>query len=381
MSNNIDLNKIRDQIDSIDDQLIELFEKRMNLASDVAKYKMENNMQILNSKREREIINRISKNIAPQYSVYSKILYKTLFDLSRSYQSKLMHTPSDTSEKIKKALDSTKKVLPSSAVVACQGTEGSNSQRACEKVFYNPSIMYFDNFKGVFEAVNSGMCKYGILPLENSVHGSVSAVIDLMREYDFNIVKSTKIQITHTLLAKPGTKEIKEIFSHEQALGQCDKFLSSLKNVKITPCANTAIAAKMVAESERDDVAAIASPLCSELYGLKIVNDSINNNDNNYTRFICISKGTEIYPGADTMSFLINLSHKPGALYNMISKLAAEGINLTKIESRPISGKDFEFMFYVEISVSVYSEDLPSVIADFEHNSDSFKFLGCYSEN
>ena len=240
--------------------------------------------------------------------------------------------------------------------------------------------MYFGNFKGVFDAVKSGMCRYGILPLENSVHGSVSGVLDLMQKYEFSIVKSAKIQINHVLLAKPGYTEIKEIFSHEQALGQCEQYLSTLKGVKITPCKNTAVAAKMVSESERTDVAAIASPLCAELYGLKIINDNIKNNDNNYTRFICISKDTEIYPGADKMSFMITLSHRPGALYSMISRLAAEGVNLTKIESRPIPGRDFEVMCYIEMSVSVYSENLDSIVSEFEHSSEGFKFLGCYSE-
>lgn len=381
MSEKLDLSEIRNKIDAIDDEIIKLFEERMQTVHKVAEYKLKNNMQILNSKREREIINRLCKEVSPELSVYSKILYNTIFDLSRSYQSKLIFKDGSASEKIKKALETTENTLPSSAVVACQGTEGSYSQRACEKVFYNPSIMYFESFKGVFEAVKSGMCRYGILPLENSVHGSVSEVIDLMKEYDFSIVKSTKIQINHALLAKHDSTEIKEVYSHEQALGQCDKFLSTLKDVKIIPCKNTAIAAKTVAELESSDAAAIASPLCAELYGLKIINDDIKNNDNNYTRFICISKNTEIYPGADKMSFMITLSHKPGTLYNMISKLAAEGINLTKIESRPIPGKDFEFMFYIEMAISVYSENLSSFVSEFEQNSDSFKFLGCYTEN
>lgn len=381
MSEKLDLNEIRNKIDAIDDELIKLFEERMQTVNKVAEYKIQNNMQILNSKREREIVNRLSEKVSPELSVYSKILYNTIFDLSRSYQSKQIYKDSVTSEKIKNALESTDKMLPSSAVVACQGTEGSYSQRACEKIFYNPSISYFENFKDVFEAVKSGKCRYGVLPLENSVHGSVSKVIDLMREYEFSIVKSTKIQINHVLLAKPDATEIKEIYSHEQALGQCDKFLSSLKDVKIIPCKNTAIAAKTVSELDRSDAAAIASPLCAELYGLKIVSDDIKNNDNNYTRFICISKDTEIYPGADKMSFMITLSHKPGTLYSMISKFAAEGINLTKIESRPIPGRDFEFMFYIEMSISVYSENLASFVSDFERNSDSFKFLGCYTEN
>ena len=375
------LENIRKKIDNIDDSIIKLFEERMNTVKDVAEFKAENNMKVLNSKREREIINRLSQMVDPELSVYSKVLYNTLFDLSRSYQSKKLFSEGKTSQKIKEALSSTSEMFPSSSVVACQGTEGAYSQSACEKLFKNPSIMYFDTFKGIFDAVKSGMCAYGILPIENSIHGSVSEAIDLMKQYDLSIVKATKIHINHVLLKKPGTKEIKEIVSHEQALGQCDNYLSSLKGVKITTCKNTAFAAKLVSESERDDIACISSPLCADLYGLTVENDNIINNQNNYTRFVCISKKPEIYPGADKMSCIITLSHKPGALYNLISKFASVGINLTKIESRPIPGMDFEFMFYLEMSVSVYSDEILSLVSELEYFSDTFKFLGCYLEN
>lgn len=377
----LDLNEIRNKIDETDDMLAKLFVERMELSEKVAAYKKENNVGIMNSKREREIVNRLTEKTDTEISAYLKILYNTIFDLSRSHQAKILYERGKKASEIIDALKNTEKVMPTSATVACQGTEGAYSQSACEKLFYNPTIMYFNNFRGVFESVKSGMCRYGILPLENSVHGSVTEVIDLMGEYDFSIVKATKIQINHVLLAKPGSKEIKEIYSHSQALGQCDKFLASQKGVKITECENTALAAKLVAESGRDDVAAISSSLCADLYGLEIIKSDIKNNDNNYTRFICISKKPEIYPGADKMSFIINISHKPGSLYSLISKFAAVGINLTKIESRPIAGADFEFMFYFEASVSVYSDELLYLISEFENSANTFKFLGSYTEN
>ncbi len=371
---------LRKEIDAIDNQLIELFEKRMKTAKSIADVKIKEGLSVTNKERERAIINNLTEKVSPDLSVYTKILYNTLFDISKSYQNKFINQSSDIAEKISYALENTPKMLPQSATIACQGTEGAYSQQACEKLFYNPSIMYFNNFRGVFDAVNLGMCKYGILPVENSVYGSVTQVIDLMSEYDFYIVKSAKIQVNHALLKKKGTKEIKEIFSHNQAIGQCDKYLKSLKNVKITICDNTAEAAKLVADSDRDDIAAIASPVCAELYNLEIDNAKINNSENNYTRFILISKNMEIYPGADKISFIISASHKPGSLYNLISKFAAVGINLTKIESRPIPGKDFEFMFYFEMSVSVYSEDLVSLLTEFENAPEQFNYLGSYTE-
>ncbi len=375
----MDLKEIRNEIDEIDAELVKLFEKRMSTVKRVAEYKIENNMPIFNSKREREIIASLTGKVEPELSTYTKILYNTLFDVSRSYQAKSIYKTSPVSEKIKKALAETPKMFPQRATVACQGTEGAYSQQACDKLFYNPSIVYFDNFSGVFEAVLNGMCSYGILPLENSVQGTVTQVMDLMSKYDFSIVKSVKLQVAHALLAKDENAKITEVFSHSQALSQCDEYLNKM-GVKVTVYDNTAMAAKMVSESEREDIAAISSPRCAELYGLRVVKDNIANSDNNHTRFICISKATEIYPGADRISFRISLSHKPGALYSLISKFAAVGINLTKIESRPIPGKDFEFMFYFDMSVSVYSEELMSILSEISLDNESFKLLGAYSE-
>ena len=375
----MDLKEIRNEIDAIDGELVKLFEKRMETVRRVAEYKMENNLPIFNSGRERDIVNSVTSKVNPELATYTKILYGTLFDVSRSYQAKAIFQTSPVVEKIKKALEETPKMFPQTATVACQGTEGAYSQQACEKLFYNPSIIYFEGFRGVFEAVEKGLCDYGILPVENSVHGTVTQVVDLMGRYDVSIVKSAKIHVSHALLAKNKDAKITEVLSHPQALGQCDEFLEKA-GIKATVCENTAVAAKLIAESDRDDIGAISSPGCAGLYGLQVINDKVSNSDNNHTRFICISKKTEIYPGADRISFSISLSHQPGALYSLISKFAAVGINLTKIESRPIPGRDFEFMFYFDMAVSVYSEELMSIISEISLENPSFKLLGAYSE-
>ncbi|MBO5059610.1 MAG: chorismate mutase [Clostridia bacterium] len=376
----MDLDKARQTIDRVDDQIIELFEERMKAAYEVAKYKKENNLPIYNGKREREIVNRLIGKASPELALYVKVLYNTLFSVSREYQTKLINSSGKIVEQIKTALESTDNLFPTSAVVACQGTEGAYSQKACEKLFFNPSVMYFESFKGVFDAVSSGMCRYGILPLENSVHGTVTEVYDLTSSYDFSIVKAVRIQINHVLAARSKDAKIKEIFSHRQAIGQCDKYLKSLKDVTVTPFENTAMAAEMVSKSERDDIAAICSKECAQLYGLHIIDDNIIDSDNNYTRFICISKTPEIYPGADKISFVITLPHTAGSLYSVMSKFAAAGINLTKIESRPIAGRDFEFEFYFEIEASVYSEELYALLSELENSDEKFKFFGCYRE-
>lgn len=376
------LEEIRKDIDKVDSQIADLFKERMALSLDIAKAKQEGNLPVVNASREKEILHRISNEVGEPLDGYARILFNTLFDLSRSYQNNYLSRVSDIGERIEKALEETPKLFPKKAVVACQGVEGSYSQAACEKLFEVPSTMYFNSFEGVFNAVEKGLCQYGILPIENSSYGSVGTVYDLMRNYNFHIVKSIRLRINHSLLAKPGTKlkDVKEIFSHEQAIGQCGEFLKTLKDVKITICENTARAAKMVAESGRDDVAAICSRDCMELYGLESLNNNIQVSDNNYTRFICISKNLEIYPGANKISLMLTLPHRPSSLYHMIAKFAALGVNLTKLESRPVPGSDFEFMFYFDMEASVYSPELVNLLGQLENQPELFVFLGSYSE-
>jgi chorismate mutase/prephenate dehydratase len=245
-----------------------------------------------------------------------------------------------------------------------------------------PDIIYFRSFENVFQAVEQGLCDFGLLPIENSSYGSVNSVYDLMRHHNFHIVRSIRLHIDHNLLAKPGTalEDIREIISHEQAIGQCSVFLGNHPEIKVTVCENTASAAKLVAESERRDIAAISSRNCAQLYGLDILSDKLQNSENNYTRFICIAKDLAIYPGADRISLMFSVPHNPGALYRMIAQFAALGLNLTKLESRPIAGRDFEFLFYFDMEASVWSEDVLRLLGECSAAEELFVFLGSYSE-
>lgn len=371
---------LRANMDLIDNEIAKLFVQRMEVALEIAKHKKEKNLPVLNTEREREIVNRITSQTGDDLQGYAKILYSMLFDLSRSYQQRHLTGRSQIVDDIEKALKNTSQLFPTKAVVACQGVEGAYSQIACEKLFSLPSIIYFNGFEGVFQSVEKGLCQYGILPIENSSYGSVTEVYDLMKHHRFYIVRSVKLRVNHTLLAKPGTRlsDLTEIFSHEQAIGQCSEFLKTL-NVKVTLCENTAIAAKMVAESPRQDIAAVSSPGCAELYGLGVVNESIQNGDSNYTRFICISKNLEVYPGANKVSLMISIPHKPGALYRVIAKFSALGLNLTKLESRPIPGRDFEFMFYLDLD-SAYSPELIQLLGEMSSSPEQVTFLGHYGE-
>ena len=376
------LDQMRNDIDAIDSQIAELFRKRMETSLDIARYKKENNIPVLNSSREKEVLHKVSEQVGEPFDGYARFLFNTIFEASRSCQNNYWAKESDLALEIREALENTPKLFPNKAVVACQGVPGAYSQAACEKLFEVPSIMYFNSFEGVFNAVEKGLCRYGILPIENSSYGSVGAVYDLMQNYNFHIVKSLRLRVSHNLMAKAGTKlsDVIEIFSHEQAIGQCGEFLKSLKDVKVTVCENTALAAKMVAESDRNDVAAISSKECLDLYGLELLKNQIQVSDNNYTRFICISKKLEIYPGSNRISLILSLPHVPRSLYHTIAKFSALGINLTKLESRPIPGSDFEFMFYFDLEASVYSQELINLLCELDNQPETFVFLGSYIE-
>lgn len=376
----MELDKMRTEINDIDDKILQLFINRMDIASDIAKEKQENNIPIVNVGREREILNRIAEQTPEQYEIYSRVLFSTMFELSKSRQNGLL-ADSPLKDLIKSALEQSGE-FPKRAMIACQGVEGAYSQLATDKLFSLANILYFRHFEGVFSAVEKGLCKYGVLPIENSSYGSVNEVYDLMKNHKFYIVRTIKLHIGHSLLAKKGVtvSEINEIFSHEQAIGQCSEFLRANPKIKVTICENTAIAAKRVSESDRTDVAAISSSNCAELYGLDILDTKIQNSDNNYTRFICISKDAKIYEGADKISFMLNLQHKPGALFSVLSKFNSLGVNLSKLESRPIVGTDFEFMFYFDLDASVKDEKVVNLLCELDSAPEPFTFFGAYSE-
>lgn len=377
-----ELKDLREKIDAIDQQMVDLFKQRMEVSKEVAAYKRANGLPTLDAGRERALLGKVGEQAGEELADYTQSVYRTILAAGRSYQNACSGVTSKVYETIRKALDTTPDLFPQRATVACQGVEGAYSQIACDSIFKAPTILYFNTFEHVFKAVESGMCQYGVLPIENSTAGSVNAIYDLMTKHNFSIVRSARLKVSHNLLCKHGVKkeDIKEIFSHQQAISQCAGYLSTLKGVKVTVVENTALAAQMVAQSERRDVAALSSRFCGELYGLNLLEQNVQDQDNNYTRFICISKNPEIYPGADRTSLMMTLPHKPGSLYNVLSKFYALGINLRKLESRPLPDREFEFMFYFDLECSVYAPEMERIFRDLEEESEHFRYLGTYNE-
>jgi chorismate mutase/prephenate dehydratase len=381
------IEQLREKIDTIDNELLRLFEERMKVAESVGVYKKENDLPVRDRERERQVLYRLCRSTKPELQGYIKSIYSVLFDASSSHQVKTLHSenPSAVQTLIEKATKPRGENFTKSATVACQGAPGAYSQIACDKLFSPADIMYCKDFEAVFKAVDGELCRYGVLPLQNIYASSVDKVYNLMSHYGFYIVRSIKLPIVHTLLAKKGTKleDITEVISHEQAIRQCSDsdFFRALaaRNVKITACENTAVAAKSVA-ADGGSRAAIASRECAEIYGLSVLSDSVQTIDGNHTRFICIAKEPEIYEEADKTGLMLELSNEAGSLYNILAKFNVNDINLTKLESRPIPGRDSAFRFYFDLDTPTFSPELKRVLFELEHETIKFDYLGTYRE-
>lgn len=377
-----ELNAVNQEIESIDKEIVELLDRRMSLSREQMKLQSDHRVFTPENGKERELISRVTELAGEDSKYCAQSVFHAISAAERSIYNTAASSGISIIDSIHDSLESTPKLFPEEATVACQGTEGAYSQITCDRMFKTPSIMYFDSFSNVFKAVEAGLCKYGILPIENSTAGSVNAVYDQMLKHNFYIVKSARIKVNHYLLANKGATMdgIREIISHQQAISQCGAFLSTLKDVNVHAVENTAIAAKMVAESGRTDIASISSASCGEDYGLIPLKANIQDSNGNYTRFICISKKMEVYPGADRISLIINVPHKPGALYNVLSKFYSLGVNIRKLESRPIPDTDFEFEFYFDVESSVYAPETERLIRDLEAGPERVRYLGTYNE-
>lgn len=377
-----DLALLRDQIDQIDEQIFDLFSKRASVAGEIGTFKREKNMAVYDAQREREKVRDAANRVPDDISQYARVLMELLMECGRSKQKDEPSEDVNLVEALTTGMLPSDAYLKQDAFVAVQGVEGAFSQAACSKFFKYPKISYFNSFEGVFKAVEQGFCSYGVVPVENSSAGSVNQVYDLMMRHKCYIVRTTRIKVEHCLLAPKGTtlEDIREVYSHEQAISQCQNFLDSLPNVHVHVCENTAMAAEEVANSGRTDVAALSSIQCADLYDLALIKRDVQDFDANYTRFAVISKRLEIFPGANRTAFVASLPHRPGSLYKLLGKFFALDVNLIKLESRPIPGRDFEFMFYFDIDCPVSAPEFTQLMGHLHEVCEDLKYLGSYSE-
>ena len=377
----MDLSELRKEIDEIDEQLIPLLIKRMKVAEKVAKYKIENNIPVLNAAREQEILDKVDAECG-EYGNTIKTIYSATMDASRALQHKII----GGGEKLRKAIEGAERnkklrITVGSASIACQGVDGAYSEIAAKAIFPDSPIIFHRQFENVFEAVNQGRAKFGIIPVENSTAGSVHEAYDLIMKYRFYVVGSYNLEVDHCLCAKTETKfeKIENVYSHPQALSQCSAFIKSFDFTGIN-YSNTAAAAEFVSKSDKKNIAAICSEAAAKKYGLKILRKSIQNVSNNTTRFIVISKELVIDEDARKISLIFSAPHTTGSLYRVLGRFSMTGLNLTKLESRPVANGKFDYLFYADVLGNVNDEETMDLLCALSDELEEFTFLGNYHE-
>ena len=364
--------KSRDRIDEIDEKIIELFEERMEVVLNVAKYKKENSLPIFNRQREEAVIEKnVNRLKNKELSRYAQEMIHCLMDVSKEYQSSkigLRETPLCKGKEIK---------------VGFQGTRGSFSEEALIKYFGDGcSLRDYGEFENVFQALKQKEINYGVLPIENSSTGSITEIYDLLKKYGYYIVGETKIKIEHNLLGVEGSKieDIKEVYSHEQGFKQSNEFIKGLNGVEIIPYHNTATSAQYVSDSKDKRKAAIGSKRAADIYGLKVLKASINNEHENYTKFVIIGRNLEFNDLSNKITMVFTLENKLGTLYAELKLLSEAGINMSKIESRPVGNGSFSYFFYIDIDGNLKDKNIKEIIENISENTEEFKMLGNYKK-
>ncbi|MGN0687326.1 MAG: bifunctional chorismate mutase/prephenate dehydratase [Oscillospiraceae bacterium] len=370
----LDLGEIRNKIDDIDVQLLELFKKRMQLTGDVARYKAANNMVVFQGDREKAIIEKVKANSPEELRKSASFLFMNIMDISKCAQANDI-TPDTPIPHLTQIMDK-----PS---VAVQGTEGAYGHAAYNNLFKNGNASFYASFAEVFEAVENGDVDYGILPIENSTAGEVTVNMELLEKHHVYINRTTRVECAHVLAAKHGVKEqdIKILFGHEQAIRQCESYINSRDNLTVIPYHNNASAALMVSENPSNELGCICSEDCAEMHGLDVLHKGIATDPNNATRFICISKQLEVYSSAQNIAVSLSIPNIAGSLYRMLTKFAVNGINMTKIQSKPLPVDirlkyPDDHMFYIEFPGNINDSATRKLLKNFETEYNYFKFHG-----
>ncbi|PWL72314.1 MAG: prephenate dehydratase [Clostridiales bacterium] len=377
----MNLSSLREQIDRIDTELLMLFEQRMQIVRDVAQYKKEQHLPIFHPERENQIIERVAEKSPKELANCSKVLFTTLMELSKIQQKRQIAELGPVVKQIQEVLAQPEAAGSSCPKIACQGTEGAYSHIAASTLFPDGDVTFYREFEDVFEAVQRGDVACGLLPVDNSNAGSVAPVYSLMKKYDFFINHGIKVKVEHCLAAKSGTRleRVKKVYSHEQALRQCSGWFERHPDKQPCEYPNTAMAARFVRDSS-EPAAAISSVLAAERYGLEILERGIQNTEENYTRFMCISKQMQLHKDADMVSIAVAIPNQPNSLYRLLTVFAAAGVDMTKIESKPIGNKNFDVIFYIDLVGNLRNPEVLALISHLESEYDAFKFLGNYKE-
>ena len=367
------LDELRKEIDELDKELVALFEKRMKIVTDIAYYKLENNMEVFDRGRENLLLQKVDTYlINRELSDDLNLFFKNVMDISKNYQRR----------KIKEGLPNINLKALNKPTIAYLGIPGSYSFEAMNRYFgENIESKNYSNFDNIFEAVEKGDVSLAILPFENSSTGAIKDNYDLIREKNLYILGEYNLKINHNLLGNKGSKleNIEEVYSHPQPIEQSSKYLKD-KPWKLIPYTSTAMSAQFVANDGGLEKAVIGSPDLCKLYNLEVLQKNISNSENNYTRFIIVGKTLSIEENADKISICFSTLHKAGELFGIISEFAQRGINMLNIKSLPILDKPWEYYFYIDLYGNIYDEKVKEALEAVENKTNFYKFLGNYRQ-
>ncbi len=364
-----ELEGYRKEIDTIDRNLVQLFERRMAVARQVAEYKLAHGMPVLDAQREKEVIaSRCALLEDAGMSAELTRFFEQIMSISRARQRKLIRAQTVAQPREAEG-------------VAFQGETGAYSELACV-TYWNPNVarQAYDSFADVFDAVESGAAQYGMIPIENSYAGAVESIYDLLESYQLHIVGEQYLPIEHLLLGVEGATadSVEEVFSHDQAFLQCANFLKQHENWKRTPYYNTAVAAHHVARLADPCKAAIANRYASQLFGLRVLAEGIADQTENMTRFVVIAREPQQTGNKASISFV--LEHRSGTLAEVLQLFALNELNMVKIESRPLKSRPFEYRFTVDFEGDGLTEHLPEVLEHLRKRCTQLRLLGVYAK-
>lgn len=366
-----ELEELRKEIDAVDGEIVRAFEKRIQIAENVARCKIEKGLPVLDRKREAELLKKREEMLSNK-ELASDIdrLYELLMSLSRAHQRRLVREHTEPGRK-----------CAGPGKVGYSGIRGAYADMAQDLYFGGKAeALSYEGFEEVFSAVEAGEAAFGVLPIENSYAGSVLQVYDLLEQYDVSIVGEQLVHIDHALLGVQGAElsDIGEVYSHDQGLMQCADFLDGYPDWKRIPYYNTAASAEYVAKTGDVSKAAIASVYAGKIYGLKTLKSAINASGENTTRFIVIGPEKERRGDSDKASLSFVLEHKPGALAHILNVFAERKLNMVKIESRPLKHRNFEYRFYVDFVGPKIGMQIEKAILEIEPYCTQLKLLGIY---
>lgn len=371
----LDLGKTRDRIDEVDEKIVALFEERMKLTNEVAEYKQSTGKPVFDKQREDEKLDKVASFTHTEFNQQgARDLFSQIMSISRRYQYETLGDENFIQDF--QAYDELP--LTKDSKVVYQGVEGAYSEIATMQFFHDEVSRYHvATFKDVMKELESGRAEYGVLPIENSSAGTVDGIYDLLAKYQLTIVGEEVVHINQALLALPGTdlSQIKTVFSHPQGLMQSIDYLDT-KEWKQVSVANTAVAAKKIRDDNDCSQAAIASERAAKLYGLEVLNPKLNSNDMNATRFIILSPKRMFCKKADKISITLGLAHESGALYKILAYFICNHLNMTKIESRPLPGKQWEYSFFIEFTGQLYDKAVINALKGIKEESIEMRILG-----